>query len=430
MGPSGAPLPRGGAGLPPGGSTPTTEKHVHFTVSCVSTSPIFPASDRGECRVFPVTPRGHLASSRVLAARLCAVSIGAPRPGPRGRQEHAPSVDAREPLWARRADLAPGLSPIVEQAREARHGTVSRLVTSSAPCTSAHHPDRARPARRWEALPAPVPPPRVRVNFRREASSEFPALKHPVRWLAAPRALGTVPQAPLPKSCIWQAQANAIFSPGPRSPGSGLRLAQLVLAQWVCPWGRAPGPPRPRPAPHAAAGPRGHGPCAPAGSHREGPGAVAGSAAVGREAAAHGAFSGGRGGLGGRDSVCCVQGVSPVGSGSIGCKLAPQNVLELTEESFPSEQRFTKCVSPESCPVSPALRVRVEERPFGGLTVHRLAGPGLSGPLTRDGVDRPGRAQQGAFPTHARTGGPGADGREGRVFSRMHLSATPSALGV
>lgn len=269
-------------------------------------------------------------------------------------------------------------------------------------------------------------PPRVGVNFRREASSEFPVLKHPVRWLAAPRALGTVPQAPLPKSCIWQAQANAIFSPGPRSPGSGLRLAQLVLAQWVCPWGRAPGPPRPRPAPHAAAGPRGHGPCAPAGSHREGPGAVAGSAAVGREAAAHGAFSGGRGGLGGSDSVCCVQGVSPVGSGSIGCKLAPRNVLELTEESFPSEQRFTKCVSPQSCPVSRALRVRVEERPFGGLTVHRLAGPGLSGPLTRDGADRPGRAQQGAFPTHARTGGPGADGREGRVFSRMHLSATPS----
>lgn len=148
------------------------------------------------------------------------------------------------------------------------------------------------------------------------------------------------------------------------------------------------------------------------------------------EAAAHGAFSGGRGGLGGSDSVCCVQGVSPVGSGSIGCKLAPRNVLELTEESFPSEQRFTRCVSPQSCPVSRALRVRVEERPFGGLTVHRLAGPGLSGPLTRDGADRPGRAQQGAFPTHACTGGPGAGGREGRVFSRMHLSATPSALGV
>lgn len=103
---------------------------------------------------------------------------------------------------------------------------------------------------------APAP---SRVNFRREASSEFPALKHPVRWLAAPRALGTVPQAPLPKSCIWQAQANAIFSPGPRSPGSGLRLAQLVLAQWVCPWGRAPGPPRPRPAPHAPRGGRSQG---------------------------------------------------------------------------------------------------------------------------------------------------------------------------
>lgn len=344
-------------------------------------------------------------------------------------------MDAREPLWARRADLAPGLSPVVEQAREARHGTVSRLVTSSAPVHE-RSPPRPRPPcpplggsaghSASAPLPAPVPPPQVGVNFQREASSEFPALKHPVRWLAAPQALGTVPQAPLPKSCIWQAQASAIFSPGPRSPGSGLRLAQLVLAQWVCPWGRAPGPPRPRPAPHAAAGPRGHGPCAPAGSHREGPGAVAGSAAVGREAAAHGAFSGGRGGLGGSDSVCCVQGVSPVGSGSIGCKLAPRNVLELTEESFPSEQRFTKCVSPQSCPVSRALRVRVEERPFGGLTVHRLAGPGLSGPLTRDSVDRPGRAQQGAFPTHARTGGLGADGREGRVFSQMHLSATPS----
>lgn len=193
MWPSGAPLPRGGAGLPPGGSTPTTEKHVHFTVSCVSTSPIFPASDRGECRVFPVTPRGHLASSRVLAARLCAVSIGAPRPGPRGRQEPAPGVDAREPLWARRADLAPGLSPVVEQAREARQGTVSRLVTSSAPCTSAHHPDRARPARRWEALPAtrprhpcrlPCPRPESGLTSRGKPRPNFLRLNTPFAgWL-------------------------------------------------------------------------------------------------------------------------------------------------------------------------------------------------------------------------------------------------------
>lgn len=346
-------------------------------------------------------------------AALCREHRGSP-----ARQERAPGVDAREPLWARRADLAPGLSPVVEQAREARRGTASRLVTSSAPCTSAHHPDRARPARRWEALPATRPRHPCRLPCPRSESGLTSGGKPCLNFLClnTPFA-GWLPLGPWARSRKPRCRNPASGRPK-RTPSSHQAREAQALAcgshSSSSPSGSARGAahrglrdPAPRPTPHTAAGPRGHGPCAAAGSHREGPGAAGGSAAVGREAAARGAFSGGRGGLGGSDSVCCVQGVSPVGSGSIGCKLAPRNVLELTEESFPSEQRFTKCVSPQSCPVSRALRVRVEERPFGGLTVHRLAGPGLSGPLTRDGADRPGRAQQGAFPTraHRRTRG-------------------------
>lgn len=416
MWPSGAPLPRGGAGLPPGGSTPTTEKHVRFTVSRVSTSPIFPASDRGECRVFPVTPRGHLASSRVLAARLCAVSIGAPRPGPRGRQEPAPGVDAREPLWARRADLAPGLSPVVEQAREARQGTASRLVTSSAPCTSAHHPDRARPARRWEALPATRPRHPCRLPCPRSESGLTSGGKPCLNFLClnTPFA-GWLPLGPWARSRKPRCRNPASGRPKRAPSSQQAREAQALACgshSSSSPSGSARGAAHrglrdPAPRPTRRPVPGGMGPARRQAVTGRGRAPWRAVPAVGREAAAHGAFSGGRGGLGGSDSVCCVQGVSPVGSGSIGCKLAPRNVLELTEESFPSEQRFTKCVSPQSCPVSRALRVRVEERPFGGLTVHRLTGPGLSGPLTRDGVDRPGRAQQGAFPTraHRRTRG-------------------------
>lgn len=272
-------------------------------------------------------------------------------------------------------------------------------------------------------LPAPVPPPRVGLTSGGKPRLNFLRLNTPFAgWLPlGPWARSRKPRCRNPASGrpkrtpsshqVREAQALACGSHSSSSPsGSARGAAHRGLRDPVPRPTRRPVPGGTGPARRQAVTGRGRAPW------RAVP-------AVGREA---GAFSGGRGGLGGSDSVCCVQGVSPVGSGSIGCKLAPRNVLELTEESFPSEQRFTKCVSPQSCPVSRALRVRVEERPFGGLTVHRLAGPGLSGPLTRDGVDRPGRAQQGAFPTHARTGGPGADGREGRVFSRMHLSATPS----
>lgn len=144
------------------------------------------------------------------------------------------------------------------QARDLVRTRARALTTPTAPALPAAG-RLCRPLGLGTPAGSHVPAP-SRVNFRREASSEFPALKHPVRWLAAPQALGTVPQAPLPKSCIWQAQANAIFSPGPRSPGSGLRLAQLVLAQWVCPWGRAPGLRVPAPRPTQRPVPGGTGP--------------------------------------------------------------------------------------------------------------------------------------------------------------------------
>lgn len=135
--------------------------------------------------------------------------------------------------------------------------------------------------------------------------------------------------------------------------------------------------------------------------------------AAGREAAADRAFSGRTWGAGGSDR-CFVHGVVPVCSSGIGFKVAPRNVLGLAEDSFPSEQRFTRCVIPGAAPGRGRC---VSAGP--GFEECALAGSRFAGEMAQASQGlwhravrtRPGRAQQVAFPKRAHRGARGGRSR-------------------